>query len=119
MPSNPISDNRLMWLFGAVALVIILGYSLFVASPYLLGPSLTIHTPRQGETVTSPTVTITGETARVSYLSVDDQAVPLAEDGSFAVERAYPPGYTVIVVRARDRFGREKVDTLTLVHNTN
>jgi hypothetical protein len=119
MPSNPIADNRVRWLLGGVVLLIILGYSLFVASPYLLGPSLTLQVPRPGETITSPTVTITGQTTRVSYLSIDDQAVPLAEDGSFTVERAYPPGYTVIVIRARDRFGREKVDTITFVHNTN
>ena len=116
--STAFGNNRVWWLLGGIVLLLIIGYALFVASPYLLGPSLTVITPAQNSAITNPTVIVSGTTRRVSYLSIDDQAVPLAEDGSFVVERAYPSGYTVLVVRARDRFGREKVDTVTFVHNT-
>lgn len=96
--------------------MVIAAYTLFASFSYLLGPSLTVVTPRQGSTVVTPTVTILGKTERVSYLSINDLAVPVLEDGTFAVERAYPPGYTVLVVRARDRFGRERVETIRFLH---
>jgi hypothetical protein len=113
-PTSPFSTNRPLYTLLTLGLVI--GYTLFVAMPYLRGPSLTIVTPREGETVTGPLVSIYGKTERVSYLAINDLPVPLLEDGTFAVERAYPPGYTVFTVRIRDRFGREEVRTINFLH---
>jgi hypothetical protein len=115
-PYNPLSNNRPVLAIGAAIGVLILAYALFVASPYLQGPYLTLTSPLPGSTVSSSTVTVSGVTKRVSYLTIDDMAVPLAEDGSFKIVRAYPAGYTVVVVRARDRFGRENVETVRFVH---
>lgn len=116
-PLSPFSTNRPYYLLALLGLTIVVGYGFFVASPYLLGPSLTVLSPIQGSAISSPTVTVTGKTERVSYLSINDLPVPLLEDGTFSVERSYPTGYTVIVVRARDRFGREVTDTVRFIHN--
>lgn len=102
---------------GVVALIIIVGYTLFVATPYLRGPSLTVTSPIQMSTVSTPTVRITGSTERVQYLSVNNLPIPLTPEGTFDVVRAYPSGYTVIVVKARDRFNRERSETITFVIN--
>lgn len=118
-PSSPFSNNRPLYTLLGLGLALVLGYSLFVAMPYLRGPSLTIVTPVEGGTVTSPIISIYGKTERVSYLAINDLPVPLLEDGTFAVERAYPPGYTVFTVRARDRFGREEVRTINFLHTYN
>lgn len=118
-PQSPFSTNKPVFLLGGLALIIIAGYTLFAASPYLLGPSLTVITPVDQSTASSPTVTISGKTTRVSYLSVNEQAVPLLEDGTFAVERSFPTGYTVIMVLARDRFGREVSDTIHFLNTYN
>lgn len=118
-PTSPFSTSRPLYILATLGLVCVLGYSLFAAKPYLSGPSLTIQTPREGETVSTATVSIYGKTERVSYLAINDLPVPLLEDGTFAVERAYPPGYTVFTVRARDRFGREEVRTIRFLHTYN
>ena len=115
-PQSPFSTNRPYYLIATIGLIVIICYGIFVALPYLLGPGLTVMTPLQGSTVTSPTVSVSGKTTRVSYLSINDLAVPLSEDGTFTVERAYPKGYTVLVVRARDRFGREVTETIRFIH---
>lgn len=114
-PSSP-ADNRLVFIAGTLVGLLILGYALFAAYPYLRGPSLTVTSPTHNSNTEGETVSITGETTRVSYLSVNDYPVPLAEDGSFHIERAFPPGYTVLVVKAEDRFGREQSDTITFIH---
>jgi hypothetical protein len=118
-PSSPFSSQGPVLIIGAVLFVCILGYTLFVASPYLLGPSLTLVSPINGETVTASTVTISGKTERVSYLSVNGLPVPLLEDGAFLIERSFPTGYTVVVIRARDRFGRESVETIRFLNTFN
>ena len=116
-PHHPLAQNQaLLVVLGLLGLVIV-GYTLFVATPYLSGPSLTVSTPLSNSTSDAATVRITGTTARVSYLTINDQEVALAEDGTFAVERAFPSGYTVLVVRARDRFDRETVDTINFIHS--
>lgn len=117
MSPNPLSNNWTVYLVGGVIGLFIFGYALFVALPYLLGPSLTVETPVQNSSSSSPTILISGTTARVSFLSVNDMPLPLAEDGSFKVVRALPSGYTVIVVRARDRFERETTRTIPFVHS--
>lgn len=118
-PTSPFSTNRPLYTLFGLGLAVVFGYALFVAMPYLRGPSLTLVTPVEGGTVTTPTVSVYGKTERVSYLAINDLPVPLLEDGTFAVERAYPPGYTVFTVRARDRFGREEVRTIHFLHTYN
>ncbi len=119
MSPTPFSNHSPLILLGALVFLGILGYGLFVATPYLRGPALTIESPKPGASITTPTVIVRGMTERVSFLTVNDLPVPLLEDGSFAVERAYPAGYTVVVVRVRDRFGRELTDTVEFLHTTN
>lgn len=106
--------NRTYLVLALGGTVVILAYALFATRTLLSGPSLTLITPRDNLTY-SGALLIEGRTARVSYLSVNGSPVPLAEDGSFALERAYPPGYTVLEVRARDRFGREVVRTVPFI----
>lgn len=97
-------------LVGAT-LVAIFGYSAYAAYPFVRGPRITIDTPQEVGGI----VTIHGHTTRVSAVTVAGLPVPLDERGNFTVERAYPPGYTVIVVRAVDRFGRSRERTITFV----
>ena len=98
-------------LIGIVAVFIIGGYTLYAAFPYLMGPSLTVvETTQKGET------TITGSTARVAFLSIDDAPIALQEDGTFTVIRAYPLGYTAIKISVKDRFGRTLTKMITFLN---
>ncbi|OGG44681.1 hypothetical protein A2841_00800 [Candidatus Kaiserbacteria bacterium RIFCSPHIGHO2_01_FULL_48_10] len=88
---------------GTLTLVVLLGYSFYAALPYLEGPSLTVST----ETAENGLTEIRGNTARVSYLAINGNPEAINEDGSFSIRRAYPSGYTAIIIAAKDRFGRE------------
>ena len=96
---------------GILAATVICGYSFYATLPYLMGPSL-----RAVQTTTAGETTITGRAERVSYLSIDGMSVPLSEDGSFSVKRAYPPGYTAVTISAKDRFDRTINKTITFVN---
>lgn len=117
MSPSPLSTHRPLYALGALGLFLIVAYTLVVSLPYLRGPSLIVVTPTPGESVLTQEVKIYGKTERVSYLAINDLEVPLREDGTFALERVYPPGYTVLTVRARDRFGREEVRIIRFIHS--
>jgi hypothetical protein len=96
---------------AALAALVVIGYSAYAAYPYLRGPILTLDAPRQ----VGLDMVLSGRTVRVSTLSVNGLPTPLDERGFFSLERAYPPGYTVVTVRVVDRFGRSVTRTLTFV----
>jgi len=87
-------------------------YAAFALFPLASGPSLSVSIATDEA---RGTALIAGNTARVSRLTINDLAVPLSERGWFSVERAFPLGYTVVVVRAEDRFGRKREERLTLI----
>jgi len=99
-------------LVGVVGVAGGIAYGAYVALPYVLGPTVAIHAPRPTE---HGTVLISGDTKRVSKVAINELEVPITEHGGFEVERAYPPGYTVVIVEARDRFGRSRTETLTFI----
>lgn len=102
---------RTALLFGGIALCFIVSYSIYAALPILEGPSIraTAVTGTDGDTA------IQGTTKRVSYLEINGASIPLTEDGSFSIERAYPVGYTAITITVRDRFGRSLTKSLSAV----
>ncbi len=103
--------QRIVLIAGVFVVAVIALYSLYVALPFLMGPALVIR----AETGPNGLVLVSGTTARVSYLALNNTEVPLNEDGSFSVERAYPTGYTWAIAEAKDRFGRTITKNLTFV----
>lgn len=99
---------------GAALVLAAVAYGTWVALPFIEGPTLALEAPRQSG---GGTVVLSGSTARVSRLTINELEVPLTDDGRFVVERAYPAGYTVVTVTAFDRFGRSDERTLTFITN--
>lgn len=99
-----------------VGIIASIAYGLFVASPLIAGPLLTLDEPYQ---TSSGTHIISGTTKRVSKLAINELEVPLSDEGAFSVERAYPAGYTVVRVVASDRFGRSRERIFTFVTTSN
>ncbi|XKT74555.1 MAG: hypothetical protein ACJKTH_00460 [Patescibacteria group bacterium UBA2163] len=103
-------------ILGVIGVLVVIVYGFFVALPYLKGPILTVEQPRESP---EHSLIISGTTERVSTVHINGLEVPLTQEGTFAVERAYPPGYTVVEITATDRFGRSKEKTLTFITEQN
>ena len=95
-----------------IGVVAVMLYSAYVALPFVQGPIITINEPVQTE---AGTTLLSGTASRVSKLAINELEVPITDTGVFSVERAFPPGYTVVVIHASDRFGRDREHTLTFV----
>jgi len=97
-------------LFGAV-------YVYFQSEEFARGPVLVIETPTSGSTISLPLVTIEGYVQNVSHVALNGYQIFADSEGRFSEQLLLPPGYTIIVGEAQDRFNRSTESTLELVYN--
>ncbi len=102
-----------------VLLAIVLAYGVFEARPLLSGPSVTIDSPTDGQTVASGVVTISGTALRTVSLTLDGAPLVTDQSGYFSTTLAFPAGTTILTWSARDRFGRTITKTRTIFVPTN
>ena len=100
---------------AAAFLCLIALYALFQARFIILGPRISLTSPRDGQVATSSLVHIAGTARNVTFISLDDRPIFLDQDGNFDELFLVPPGQSTIMIRARDRFGRETEKTTRIV----
>ncbi len=98
-------------------LVIIALYALFQARYIILGPEVTISSPTDGSVLAESLVTVVGTAQNATFISLDDRPIFLDEHGNFRELLLAPKGLSTIIVKARDRFGRETEKTLRIIVN--
>jgi hypothetical protein len=110
MPNRNFGNtNEIKKIYAAIvvlAVVIVLGYSLFEGRLLLAGPELAILSPRDGSATSTSGVVIEGTARNISFLTINDQPAYTDQSGHFSETLSPPAGYTVFTVAAVDRFGR-------------
>ncbi len=96
-------------------LLFIAGYSLFQARHIILGPELALLSPLDGTVATTSLIYVTGTARNVTFISLNDRPIFLNEKGEFEEKYLAQQGQSTIIVRARDRFGRETEITSRIV----
>jgi|SRR5581483_11239208 len=105
-----------VWIaIGAVAIIV--GYGAFRAKDLVAGPQISILSPANGSSVTNSAVVIKGTASNISFLTLNGNKIFTDESGSYSEKVLLSPGYNVITIEARDRFGRTKEKTLQLTYN--
>lgn len=87
-------------------LALMLAYGVFEARPLLLGPSLELQSPVNGQTVPDGLLAISGTATRTVSLTLDGAPLLPDQQGRFAATLAFPSGTSILTLSARDRFGR-------------
>ena len=100
---NRLSPTLLLVL---LAVLVIGGYGLFEARKLIEGPVITITSPTDGSATSTMGVVITGTAENISFLTINDLPSYTDKAGNFSELLSIPPGFTVLTVRAVDRFGR-------------
>ncbi len=98
---------KIRLLSGILLTVAIVGYSLYATWNYLGGPELVIEFPRDGYSTTSPTTPIYGLTKHANFLSLNDRAIYVDEEGEFRETLLLSPGYNIIKLYTKDRYNRD------------
>ena len=102
--------------FVGLGIILVL-YVLFQARFLILGPSINIYSPKDGQSVDSSAVVVMGHAENISYISLDDRPIFVDEKGDFSEKLIASPGTSIIKMNARDRFGRTAEKTIKIVYN--
>ena len=95
-------------LFGFVLVVVVAGYFAFQARFLLQGPIITLN--EEPDIVqTEPAVTIAGATKNIVSLTLNGRTIYTDEAGNFEESLILENGYTIMTLRAEDRYGKERV----------
>ncbi len=91
-----------------IALVIFFGlYGLLRAKEFIRGPNLSIASPQDGAEIHDTDLEIRGSAKNISNISLNGRQIFTNNEGEFKEHLLLPLGYTIIEVKASDRFGRE------------
>ena len=98
----------------AAVLVVIVSYGLVEAWPLIAGPSLSITTPRDGESFPGGIVRVEGRAGRAALLTLNGASVTRDANGNFSSTMTYPHGTSILAFVTADRFGRRITTTRTI-----
>ena len=99
-------------------IILIIGvYSFYQARKLIAGPEINIKSPENGATVSQPLVDITGTASNIKDISLDDRPIFIDQQGNFDEKLLLPSGYTIITLKAHDRFKHYTEKTLELYYD--
>jgi hypothetical protein len=114
--SDTYDTRKKLELYLITGLVIIaLGYGLYRAYPLLAGPTITITSPHDGDTVASSTFQVTGTVKRANVITMQGRPITIDTEGAFNETLVASPPYTILVVTATDSYGKTTTKTLRVV----
>lgn len=110
------SQSYLKIVVGILFAGIVLSYTYFQTRNLIDGPIISITAPTNGATLSESLIAIEGEAHNITHISINDRQIFVNEMGNFREQLLLPYGYTIITIKARDKFGRLEHKTLELVY---
>lgn len=101
----------------ATVFLFLASYSIYQARAVLVGPRVWITSPRDGESVNTPLITIEGRAKNISWIQLNDRQIYTDEKGNWSEKLIVSPGLSIMSIKARDRFGRETEKRIQIVLN--
>jgi cytoskeletal protein RodZ len=96
------------FLIIALAGIALLGYLGFQYRSMFISPMLTVYSPKQNAQ-TKDEVTVSGKTDPNATVLINNEPVLPNTDGEFTKNLTLFPGKTAIVLKAKNRFGKETI----------
>jgi hypothetical protein len=91
--------------------------SLFQARFLILGPRISIDTPKPESTVDAGVLVTSGVARNITHLSLNDRQIYTDTEGRFEEKLIAQKGINIIKLKALDRFGRESERFVRVVAN--
>jgi len=103
----------------SITLLIILGgfYIYHQTNDFLKGPMIRIE-DYPGYALTEELFEISGTASNIAFLSLNGNQIFTDEKGHFVEKLLLLHGYNIIQIKATDKFGRERLETVQLVYDT-
>jgi len=97
-------------------ILFILIFAGFKAKDLVLGPQIIITSPQNGALLTSPLITIEGKALRIAFITLNDRQIFVNEQGTIREQLLLQNGYTILSLKATDRFNRKVEKRLELIY---
>src|SRR5688572_8261748 len=104
------------WILVVVGLLLV-PYVLFQARFLILGPQVEIISPKDAEIVTNEVLNIKGVAKNVSWIALNGRQIFTDEEGVWEETLLLSPGVSIMTVAVRDRFGREREESVRVIYN--
>ena len=78
-------------------------------------PKLTLDSPSDGQQLTANFITVEGHTEAGATVTINNQTIPVNNDGSFQQSLYITPGENYILVKAENRFKRQREITRRII----
>ncbi len=99
-------------IFFAVALIL---YALYETHDLIQGPTIVVTEPQDGATVMQEFINVRGTAKNISHLYFDGRQIFTNKTGTFEEQLLVPVGYTILELKADDRFNRETVRRIRII----
>lgn len=101
------------FIFFLVAIALL--YGLYRGYPLLAGPTITVTSPFDGETVASTTFQVTGKVKRAKVITLQGRPITIDVEGSFNETLVSSTPYTILILTATDSYGKTVTKTIRVV----
>ena len=105
----------LRWLSILTIIGVLLWYATFQARFFIIGPSITLRSNTRPSD-DGRVATIEGVAENITAITLNDRPVFTDDAGNFREQLVLENGYTIMTLRAVDRYGREEVVTRSFVY---
>jgi cytoskeletal protein RodZ len=120
---RPMKDMKLVItpstvIISSIVILVIttLAYLFYQFYNFQRPPELEIYSPENNSTVETPEITIQGKTERDMFVTINDEAIRINDDGSFKISLTLTEGQNSIVIKSKhpDDIGKEAIATRTI-----
>jgi hypothetical protein len=102
-------------ILGCLFAATIIGYAYYKTKNLILGPTITITNPQNNASTTESLVHLKGIIKNSTEVSVNNRKVYISEKGELDEKLLLLPGYNIITINAKDRFGHSTSQTIQSV----
>ena len=100
----------------SVLFLIIILYAFFRSKDLIFGVKIKNVNIVDGAKITESVLNVTGNARNAVNLTLDGREISVDQDGNFSETIALLPGYNVVDIRAKDKFGKSDEKIYKLMH---
>lgn len=105
-------------IFGVLLLAGLVFYGYRQSKDLMRGPEIQVYEPINGTEVEDPMVEIKGMASRVAFINLNGRQIFVNESGEFSEKLLLAPGYNIIKLSGKDKFGKTTNKLIEVIFNS-
>lgn len=97
--------------------ILLAAYVAFQGRFLIMGPQIEFISPKDAQIVPSSTVELKGRAFNAAWITLNGKQIYTDKQGFWEETLLLSPGVSIMTVIVRDRFGREKAESIRIIFN--